>query len=328
MITRRRLVVAVTLGGLAAPIASLAQQYRRIPRIGILLYYPLAARRKSWDAFLGGLRDLGYVEGRNILIEFTSAEGDSKRLPELAVELVRMNVDLIVTSGTEPVQAALKATKTIPIVVTAIGDPVGAGVVTSLSKPGGNVTGFSLQATDLSAKRVELLKEILPRLTRFAVLWNPDNASVALKFEEFVRAAHAKGLQVESLEVRHPGELEAAIEAAAHAMASAIMDTGDTLQVAYQARIVELASRYRLPVMSEYGASVDAGALCGYGPNLNDLFRRAAGLVDKILKGANPGDLPIEQPTKLELAVNLKTAKTLAIPISQSVLVRADRVVE
>ena len=293
-----------------------------------MLYYPLAARRNSWDAFLGGLRDLGYVEGRNILIEFTSAEGDSKRLPELAVELVRMNVDLIVTSATEPVQAALKATKTIPIVVTAIGDPVGAGVVTSLSKPGGNVTGFSLQATDLSAKRVELLKEILPRLTRFGVLWNPDNASVALKFEEFVRAAHAKGLQVESLEVRRPGELEAAIETAAHAMASAIMDTGDTLQVAYQARIVELASRYRLPVMSEYAASVDAGALCGYGPNLNDLFRRAAGLVDKILKGANPGDLPIEQPTKLELAVNLKTAKTLAIPISQSVLVRADRVVE
>jgi putative ABC transport system substrate-binding protein len=234
-----------------------------------------------------------------------------------------MKMDIIVTSGTEPVQVAYNATKTIPIVMLAIGDPVGAGVVTCLARPGGNVTGMSLFATDLSAKRLELLKAILPGLTRAAILWNPDNASVALKFQQFQQAAPALGIQIQSIEVRRAEDLDRGVEAAARAHAEAIMDTGDALQNTYRVQIVEGAMRYRLPLMSEFGASVDAGALCSYGPSLIDLYRRAATFVDKILKGAKPGDLPVEQPTKFELVINLKTAKALGITIPQSLLLRA-----
>jgi len=329
MISRRELLVVFTLGALTAPVKSVAQQQeRRIPRLGVLLYFPVASRQQNWDAFREGLRDHGYVEGRNILIEFVSADGHPERLGELAADLVKMKVDLIVTSGTEPVQAAAKATKTIPIVMTSIGDPVGAGVIASLARPGGNVTGMSLLATDLSAKRLQLLKEMLPGLSRVAILWNPDNASVALKFEQMQEAGPVIGIQVQSIQVRSGSDLEGGIEAAARAHANAIMDTGDAVQNTYRVQIVELATRHRLPVASEFSASAEAGALCSYGPNQIDQFRRAAAFVDKILKGAKPADLPIEQPTKLDLVINKKTAKALGLPIPSSLLLRADRVIE
>ena len=328
MTTRRELIIAGILSALVAPITSSAQNQRRIPRLGILLYFPVATRKQPWDSFQDKLRDYGYVEGKTILIEAVSAEGHQDRLGPLAADLVKMNVDLIAVGGTEAVQAAARATKTIPIVMTAVGDPVGAGVVSNLAHPGGNVTGMSLLATDLSAKRLALLKEMLPQLTRVAILWNPDNASVALKFEEMQRAAPGIGVQVHSIQLRRPADIEAAIDMAASQHAEAIMDTGDPIQNAYPGRIAELATQHRLPVASEFSDSVDAGALCSYGPDRIDIFHRAAGYVDKILKGAKPGDLPIEQPTRIRLVINLKTAKALGLTVPQSLLLRADKVIQ
>jgi len=328
MTTRRELIVAGMLSALVAPVTSSAQNQRRIPRLGILLYFPPATTKQIWDSFQDGLRDYGYVEGKTILIETVSAEAHQDRLGPLAADLVKMNVDVIAVSGTEAVQAAARATKTIPIVMTAVGDPVGAGVVSNLAHPGGNVTGMSLLATDLSAKRLALLKEMLPQLTRVAILWNPDNASVALKFEEMQRAAPGIGVQVQSIQLRRPADIEAAIDMAASQHAEAIMDTGDPIQNAYPGRIAELATQRRLPVASEFSDSVDAGALCSYGPDRIDIFRRAAGYVDKILKGAKPGDLPIEQPTRIRLVINLKTAKALGLTVPQSLLLRADKVIQ
>ena len=328
MTTRRELIIAGILSALVAPITSSAQNQRRIPRLGILLYFPVATRKQPWDSFQDKLRDYGYVEGKTILIEAVSAEGHQDRLGPLAADLVKMNVDLIAVGGTEAVQAAARATKTIPIVMTAVGDPVGAGLVSSLAHPGGNVTGMSLLATDLSAKRLALLKEMLPQLTRVAILWNPDNASVALKFEEMQRAAPGLGVQVQSVQLRRPADIEAAISMAASQHAEAIMDTGDPIQNSHQGRIAELATQRRIPVASEFSDSVDAGALCSYGPAIIDIYRRAAGYVDRILKGAKPGDLPIEQPAKLDLVINLRTAKNLAISIPQPLLIRATKIVE
>ena len=328
MITRRALLFGAVLGPLIAPISLIAQNQRRIPRLGILLYFPIATRKPIWDAFFERLRDYGYVEERSIHIETVSAEGRQERLGVLAEDLVKMNVDVIAAGGTEAVQAAAKATRTIPIVMTAVGDPVGAGIVTSLAHPGGNVTGMSLLATDLSAKRLALIKELLPQLTRVAILWNPDNASVALKFQEMQRAAPALGVQVQSIQLRRPGDIEASIDAAANGHAEVIMDTGDPIQNAYQRRIVELAMQRRVPVASEFKDTVDAGALCSYGPDLIDVYRRAAGYVDKILKGTRPGNLPIEQPAKLELVINMKTANTLGLVIPQILLLRAEKIIQ
>ena len=328
MNTRRRLVAVGFACALSVPIRSIAQSQRPVPRLGILLYFPLATRPKIWDSFRDGLRDYGYIDGETILIETVSAEGHQDRLPGAAEQLVKLNVDVIAVYGTEAVQAAAKATRNIPIVMTAVGDPIGAGIVANLARPGGNVTGMSLLATDLSAKRLALLKEMLPQITRVSILWNPDNASVALKFEEMQRAASSVGVQVQSIQLRRPDDIEAAIESAASWRAEAIMDTGDPIQSAYRGRIVESAARKRLPVASEFHDSVDAGALCSYGPDLIDICRRAAGYVDKILKGMKPGDLPIEQPAKLDLVINLKTARNLALTIPQSLLLRATAVVQ
>jgi putative ABC transport system substrate-binding protein len=328
MTTRRELLVAGILCALAAPNTSSAQDQRRIPRLGILLYPSPAVRKYLWDSFRDGLRDYGYVEGKSILIETVSAEGQQERLAPLAADLAKMNVDIMAISGTEAVQAAARATKTIPIVMTSVGDPVGAGIVPNLAHPGGNVTGMSLLATDLSAKRLALLKEMLPQVTRVAILWNPDNASVALKFEEMQRAAPGIGVQVQSIQLRRAADIEAAIDIAASGHAEAIMDAGDPIQNANQRRIAELSIQHRLPLASEFQDSVDAGALCSYGPDQVDIFRRAAGYVDKILRGAKPGDLPIQQPSKLDLVVNLKTAKILNVTIPERLLLRATRVVE
>jgi putative ABC transport system substrate-binding protein len=326
---RRKFIGAVACGVGLAPLGAFSQQRTsNIPRLGVLLFFPLTTRRQNWDAFKKGLADLGYVEDRTILIEFVSADGDEGRLGELAQKLVEEKVDIIVSAGTQAIQAASKATKTIPIVMASIGDPVGAGVVASLAHPGGNVTGMSLIATDLSAKRLQLLKEMLPRLQRAAVLSNPDNASVILKVREFLEAGRDMGIAIQAVDVRRPSDLDVAIGAAAAARAEAIMDTGDALQTTYRAKIVELATGYRMPVMSEFSSSIASGALCSYGPSSTDVYRRAATYVDRILKGARPGDLPIEQPTKLELVINLKTAKALGLTIPHSLLLRADNIVE
>jgi putative ABC transport system substrate-binding protein len=299
-----------------------------MPRIGVLVLAPLSARPQQWEAFRQGLREHGYMQGQSILVEFRSAEGKPERLPELAAELVQANMDVIVGSGKPPVQALQKATQTIPIVMANVGDPVGAGLVVSLSRPGGNITGLSLLATELSAKRLEILKVALPGLARVAILGNPTNASVQLKVKETASAARQLGLQLQSLEARVPSDLEPQIQTAARGRAEALVTADDQFLSSQRSQIVALAMRHRLPVASEFGEFAEAGSLCSYGPSLTDLPRRTATYVDKILKGARPADLPVEEPTKFELVINLKTAKALGLTIPPSLLARADQVIE
>jgi ABC-type uncharacterized transport system substrate-binding protein len=324
---RRRtfLLVAGTL--LVAPLAARGQE-PWAPRIAVLVSYPFAAWKESWDAFREGLRDNGYVDGQNIVIEWRSAEGKHERLPELAAELVKIKVQVIITGGTETILAASKATKSIPIVMATVGDPVGIGVVESLARPGGNVTGLSLYATEISEKRMDLLRATLPKLSRVAIVWNPANASVALKFNAAEAAARAMGLTVQSLEIRRSSDLEVSIPAAAREGADAIFIADDGLLLANGARLIDLATKFRLPVVSEFKQFLDVGGLWSYGPNIPAVHRRAAAYVAKILKGANPGELPIEQPTKFELVVNLKAAKTLGLSIPQAVLLQAEEVIQ
>ena len=299
-----RVTLILALGLLAAPLVAEAQQPEKVYRIGVLVLAPLSARPQQWEAFRQGLREHGYLEGRNVVIEFRSADGKPERLAELAAQLTQASMDVIVGSGTPPVQALQGATRTIPIVMANVGDPVGAGIVGSLARPGGNITGLSLLATELSAKRLELLKEALPRLARVAVLWNPNNASVHLKFRETVSAARLLGLQLQSLEARVPGDLETQFQAAARARTDALITADDQFLSSQRVKIVSLAMHHRLPVASEFREFAEAGGLCSYGPSLIDLARRTAIYVDKILKGAKPADLPVEQPTKFELVIN------------------------
>ncbi len=279
-------------------------------------------------AFRLGLRDLGWVEGKNLSIEYRYAEGKSDRLPDLTTDLVRLKVEVIVTSGTTGTLAAQKATKAIPIVMAAAGDPVAYGLGETLARPGGNVTGVSQMASELAGKRLELLKEIVPKLSRVAVLWDPQVASSALNWKELQLPAQQLGLQLLSLEVRSPDDLDKAFEAATRARAGALVITGDTLFNANLKRIAGLAAKIRLPSIFQISEFADAGGLVSYGPDRADMYRRAATYVDKILKGAKPGDLPVEQPTKFELVINLKTAKAIGITIPRTVLFRADRVIE
>jgi putative ABC transport system substrate-binding protein len=327
-LTRLTALIAITLAPLAAPPAAEAQPASKVSRIGVLMLAPLSARPQQWEAFRQGLREQGYVLGQNIVVEFRSANGNLERLAELAMELTNLNVAVIVASGTEATQAAQKATRVIPIVMSNTGDPVGSGIVASLARPGANVTGLSLVATELSAKRLELLKEAMPGLTRVAVLWNPNNASVTLKAKETAAAARILGLQLQSLEARVPADLETQILAAARAQADALITADDQFLSSQRATIIGLASRYRLPVMSEFREMAEAGGLASYGPSLPDLARRAASYVDRILKGAKPGDLPVEQPTTFELVINLKTAKALGLTIPPAVLARADDIIQ
>jgi putative ABC transport system substrate-binding protein len=301
-----------------------------VRRIGVLLPYiksdSQAQARVS--AFQAALEERGWTSGRNVAFEFRFAEGEPNRLPALAADLVRENVAVILTAGTEPTDAARKATTAIPIVMAAVGDPIAAGFIGSLARPGGNVTGASLLATELSAKRLELLKEALPGLTRLAVLWSAANASVIQKFKQIEAAAPLLGIQLHPLELRVPGDLEKGFESAARFAAEAIMTTEDAIQITYRARLVELAKRQRIPVASEFGEFARAGALMSYGPSILDSFRHAAGYVDKILNGAKPADLPVEQPTRFELLINLTTAKALAIAVPPTMLSRADELVD
>ena len=305
-----------------------AQQSAKIPRIGVLLTNPRAALSARTEAFQHGLLELGYVEGKNIVIEWRSADGKVDRLPELAAELVRLKVDVIVTGGATATRPAKEATATIPIVMAQDGDPVGAGLIASQARPGGNITGLSNLAPELSGKRMELLKETVPKISRVAVLWYLDLPNVAPYLNHTEDAARKLGLQIQSLGVRAPNEIESAFSGLSKRRADAIIGLPGAVIFGYRTRIVELAAKSRLPAMYADREFTLAGGLMSYTTSIPDLYRRAAYYVDKILKGMKPADLPVETPMKFELVINLKTANALNLTIPQSVLFRADKVIK
>ena len=322
------LLVTLALGFLVASLAVDAQQPGKVARIGYLSPGSPTTFTRFDEAFRQGLRELGYVEGQNIVIEYRWAERRDERLPDLAAELVSLKVDVIVAGGTPAPLAAKHATRTIPIVMSTAGDPIGSGLVASLARPGGNVTGLSARSPELGGKRLQLLKEVVPGVSRVAVLWNAANPYAALVVRETEAAARTLGVQVQSLEVRGPDDFENALPAAIRGRAGALIVVGDPLLFSYRMRIADFAARNRLPAAYNLREFAEAGGLMAYGENLADLYRRAATYVDKILKGAKPADLPVEQPTKFELVINLKTAKALRLTIPQSVLIRADEVIQ
>jgi putative ABC transport system substrate-binding protein len=327
--TRRALLIAAAAWPALAWAGTVrAQAPAKLRRIGLLSPFSPSDAAVWHQAFRLGLRDLGWVEGKNINIEYRYAEGSSDRLPDLAAELVRLKVDVIVVSSSTAALAAQKATRAIPIVMASGGDPVASGLGESLARPGGNITGLSQMSQELAGKRLELLKEIVPKLSRVAVLWNPQGAGSQLSWKEIQRPAKQLGLQLHSLEVRSSNDFDKAFEAATRARAGALFIVPDPVVGTNLKRIAGLAAKSRLPSILHRSEFADAGGLVAYGPDRADLFRRAATYVDKILKGAKPGDLPVEQPTRFELVINLKTAKALGLTIPQSVLVRADRVIE
>jgi putative ABC transport system substrate-binding protein len=314
---------------LAAPLAAEAQPPAKMFRIGILAQFgpnsPESAR--LWEGLLQGLRELGYVEGQNFVVEGRYAEGKYERLPALAVELVRLPVDVIVTPAPPAAETARRATSTIPIVLTNHPDPVGSGLATSLGRPGGNVTGLSSLAPELLGKQMQLLKEAVPMRPRVAILTNPTNPFHARSVKELDAAARSLGFGLQVLEARAPGDFAGAFAAMTNELMGAFLIT-DPMFFTERARIAELALKHRVPTMTAQRAYVAAGGLMAYGSDVREQFRRAATYVDRILKGARPGDLPIEQPAKFELVVNLKTAKALGLTIPPSVLARADEVIE
>ncbi len=324
----RKCIVALALGVLVAPLPSKAEQAPAIPRIGMLRTGSPSDRPEQIEAFRKGLRDLGYVEEQNIAIEFRYAEGREDRLPDLVAELVRLKVDVIVASGAVAIRAAKQATTTIPIVMAEVGDPVRTGLVASLARPGGNITGSTILGAELGAKRLQLLKETVPKLSRVAFLWNPANPSNRLHFEDIQLGAKALGVALQSVEIRSPDGFDSAFTAITRERPNGLIVTADPLHQLHVGRIIEFAARRRLPAMYLLRENVEAGGLMSYGASLLDLYRRAATYVDKILRGAKPGDLPVEQPTKFELVINLKTAKALGLKIPQSVLSRADEVIQ
>lgn len=311
---------------LAAPLAAEAQAAGKPYRIGWLHPAPLPS---EWMAgFRQGLREFGYVEGKDLVIEYRWGDGRFDRLPAMAAELVRLNVDVLIAGNTAAVLALRDATRTIPIVMTATNDPVGIGLVDSLARPGGNVTGLSGVGPDLSGKRLELLKEAIPGLTRVTALFNPENPSMALVQRETQASANALGLALQILHLRNPSELDAAFTAIVRERSGALVLPAETMLHGQRARIAEFAMRHRLGSISAWREFAEAGGLMVYGVSVRDVFRRAVGYIDKIQKGAKPADLPIEEPTKLEFIINVKTAKALGLTIPRSVLVRADEVID
>jgi putative tryptophan/tyrosine transport system substrate-binding protein len=320
----------VLLLTLAATSPAFAQAPAKVFRIGTLVpgSRPPGADWKQRWAFLQGLRELGWVEGQNIAIEDRWADAKTERLPALAAELVRMKVDLILTLSWPAAVAAKQATSTIPIVIVAAGDPVGTGLVVSLAHPGGNITGLGDLATELSAKRLELLKEAVPTLSRVAVLWNSADGGMTLRFRQIQVAAVKLGVTVRPLGIQEPGDFEQAFAAMAQERPDALFVIADPLVTSNRKRILDFTAQNRLPAMYEFKSYADDGGLIAYGPSMPDMLRRGAAYVDKILKGARPSDLPVEQPTRFELVVNLKTAKALGLTIPQSILLRADDVIQ
>ena len=319
-------MVALVLWVLAGALTVQAQQVPKVHRIGLLEPTSAATNAANLNAFRQGLRELGYVEGRDFVIEYRSSDGHGERYPQLAGELVRLKVDLILTRGTPAALAAKNATGSIPVVMTSIGDPVGSGIVASLARPGGNITGLTSIATALYSKRVELLKELVPKAGRIAALFNMGNPAVPPQWKEVETAAQSLGLQAQLLDVRRREDLEAAFESAIRRRAGALVVGLDTFLQANQRTIVGLAAKHRLPAV--YTTMEFAGGLVVYGVNYPDHYRRAAGFADKIFKGARPADLPIEQAAKFELVINTKTARALGLTVPPSLLLRADHVIQ
>jgi putative ABC transport system substrate-binding protein len=328
---RRRAFLYGSVAILVAPLGIEAQQAGKVHRIGYLTSgsATASASRHFVEAFRQGLAELGWIDGQNVAIVYRFAEGRHDRLPELAAELVRSKVDVIVAGPTLPVQAAKSATATIPIVMTPVGDPVRLGLVASLARPGGNVTGVSFDvAFETVPKALELLRESVPKIRRVAVLSNADSPGQAVALSDLTPAAQSLGLQLRSLKVRGPDGFDAAFAAVARDPVDALFVLPEPLFIVHRTRLANLAAQYRLPSMYAVKENVEAGGFMSYGPSLVAAFRRAAVFVDKIFKGAKPADLPVEQPTKFELVINLKTARALGLTIPPSLLARADQVIE
>ena len=322
----RRTFLAMVPGGLlVAPLAAEAQPAAKVARLGVLLFSTPAAE-PNLPALLAGLRDLGYVEGRNIVLEYRGAEGRPERISGLAHQIVASKPDAIVVLGGDLVPFLKDATSTIPVVMLTSQDPVEAGVVASFARPGGNLTGVSFISSETAGKRLQFLKEALPSLTRVAALWNPDHPDG--EYRDTETAAHRLGIDLQSLEVRRPEDFDGAFDAAKRAHAEALMVVSSRFMNLNRSRVLEFAGKQRVPLVTGWGPWARAGSFMSYGPDLDALVRRAATHVDKILKGAKPADLPVEQPTKFELVINLKTAKVLGLTIPPSLLQRADQVIE
>jgi putative ABC transport system substrate-binding protein len=328
VISRRAFTAAVAWGLAALPVAARAQpQPAKVPRVGFLGVASEAALTSRVEAFRAGLRELGYAEGKNLVIEYRWADGNYDRLPDLAADLVRLKVDVLVTSGTPGTLAAKRATTTIPIVMAVTGDSVGTGLVASLARPGGNVTGSTVFGPEHNVKRLELLKAVMPRLARVAFLFNPDNPSRATDNKDMESAARSMKLEISYFEARQPAEFDAVFTAMAKRHAGGVVVTDDAMLNSNSRRIAETAEQKRVPSAGNTDLA-EAGGLIGYGVNVSDMFRRAAYFVDKIVRGAKPGDLPVERATKFDLVINLKTAKALGVTIPPSVLGRADHVIQ
>jgi ABC-type uncharacterized transport system substrate-binding protein len=328
----RRAFIITLVGGsiLAAPLASEAQRAEQVPRVGYINpgFPSDPVRMRRLEAFRQGLRELGYAEGRNIALEPRWAEGKYERYPAIAADLVRLKVHVIVAIGGAATKAAKQVTSTIPIVMSLVTEPVESGLVASLARPGANVTGTSIMAADLAGKQVELLKQALPEVSRVALLWNPANPGGAVQLREAKAAAQAMGVRLQALEARDSHEIDSAFAAMTRERAGALVVLADAILYNQRKQIAELAAKSRLPSASALRDYVEAGGLIAYSADFLDLERRSATFVDKILKGAKPADLPVEQPTKFELVINLKTAKALRLTIPPSVLGRADQVIE
>jgi putative tryptophan/tyrosine transport system substrate-binding protein len=320
------LAVVITLNLFLAPLAVDAQPSEKVYRIGMLERTSKTLNAASLNGFLRGMQELGYVEGKHFVIEYRSADGLDERVPELAADLVRVKVDLIVTRGTQAILATKNATNTIPIVITGAGDPVAQGIVASLARPGGNITGLNPMVTELYPKRVELLRALVPKAVRIAALCNMSSPAVPPAWKEVERAARSLGIEAQLFDVRKTGDLGPAFERAVKQRADGLVVALDTLTQANRQLIVELAGKHRLPAV--YASSEFFGGLVTYGGNYADVYRRAAAFVDKIFKGAKPADIPMQQPTQFELVVNLKTAKALGLTIPPSLLLQADHVIQ
>jgi putative ABC transport system substrate-binding protein len=324
-------IVAIGVAFAICGAVAQAQQPKKIPRIGYIGYMSSlnpSTSEPRLEAFRQGLRDLGYIEGKNILVEYRYAEGKLDRFPSLVTELVQLKVDVLVVGPLLAIRAAKQATKTIPIVMVATVDPVATGLIDSLARPGGNITGLTRLTRDLSGKRLELLKEGVPEISRLQILWNADSAGASVGFKEYEAAARTTKVGLQSLEARGPNpDLDGAFQAAAKGRANGLITISNPVLSRYRKQIADLAIKNRLPSMTERTDYVEAGGLMSYSADDLGFLRRAAVYVDKILKGSKPADLPIEQPTKFEFAINLKTAKQIGLNIPQSVLFRADRVI-
>ena len=330
MNNRRKLIVALGASALSTPFASLAQQQGKVRRVGFLGYIrrPDSLDSHFIGAFPRGMRELGYVEGKNLTIEWRFAGGKANELPALAAELVQLKLDVIVTQGPVPTIAAQKATTAIPIVMANVGDPVSQGFVKSLAHPGGNITGLSTMIGDLILKHLEMLRSMVPKLSRVAVLVNPSNSTVAVALRNIQAAVQGTDATILVFEARTPQEIDSAFSEMHRKNAGAVIVLQDAVFLQQNRQITELAMKHRLPSISGSRQYVEAGGLMGYGTNLADGYHRAATYVDKIFKGAKPGDLPVEQPTKFELFINGKTAKALGLKIPQSLLITAEKIIE